>query len=117
MNSLSNMIPSSKAFSCIIDGLSAISLNTDARQKVVTLLPTFFEFFSQVKFLKPLSASIAGIGTRFEELLRHQTSLLESIVDSMLQMIQSVCEKITQPEVTDEQAEIFVSNVTTVTNK
>lgn len=114
MNSISIMIPSSKALSFLLDGLSAISLNVDAKKKVESLLPSIFDFYSQVKFLKPLSKVSTTLGSRVEELIRHYNSFLNIIVDNILKALQSICNRINDPEISDAQAHQFVDNISSV---
>ncbi|KAK4489970.1 hypothetical protein RD792_000624 [Penstemon davidsonii] len=89
---VASTLPSSKAITCIPNGLGAICLNAKGLEAVreASALRFLFDIFTDKKYVMALNEGIVPLANAVEELLRHVTSLRGSGVDLIIEIIHKI---------------------------
>ncbi|KAK7275857.1 hypothetical protein RIF29_16983 [Crotalaria pallida] len=88
----SGILPSSKALTCIPNGLGAICLNVKGLEAVreSSSLRFLVDIFSSKKYVLAMNEAIVPLANSVEELLRHVSSLRSTGVDIIIEIIQKI---------------------------
>ncbi|QCE00747.1 E3 ubiquitin-protein ligase HUWE1 [Vigna unguiculata] len=88
----SDILPSSKALSCIPNGLGAICLNAKGLEAVreSSSLRFLFDIFTSKKYVLAMNEAIVPLANAVEELLRHVSSLRSTGVDIIIEIIHKI---------------------------
>ncbi|KAK8580430.1 hypothetical protein V6N13_143527 [Hibiscus sabdariffa] len=89
---LSGVLPSSKAITCVPNGLSVICLNAKGLEAVKETLALRFlvVIFTSKKYVLAMNEAIVPLANAVEELLRHVSSLRSSVVDIMIEIVNKI---------------------------
>ncbi|KAG8377396.1 hypothetical protein BUALT_Bualt08G0028700 [Buddleja alternifolia] len=89
---VSGILTSSKAITCIPNGLGAICLNSKGLESVreTSALRFLFDIFTDRKYVMALNEGIVPLANAVEELLRHVSSLRGSGVDLIIEIINKI---------------------------
>ncbi|PPD77872.1 hypothetical protein GOBAR_DD25184 [Gossypium barbadense] len=89
---LSGVLPSSKAITCIPNGLSAICLNAKGLEAVkeTSALRFLVDIFTSKKYVLAMNEAIVPLANAVEELLRHVSSLRSSGVDIIIEIVNKI---------------------------
>lgn len=89
---VSGILPSSKALTCIPNGLGAICLNAKGLEAVKTTSALHFlvDIFTNKKYVIAMNEGIIPLANAVEELLRHASSLRSTGVDIIIEIINSI---------------------------
>ncbi|TYJ35371.1 hypothetical protein E1A91_A05G232600v1 [Gossypium mustelinum] len=89
---LSGVLPSSKAITCIPNGLSAICLNAKGLEAVkeTSALRFLVDIFTSKKYVLSMNEAIVPLANAVEELLRHVSSLRSSGVDIIIEIVNKI---------------------------
>ncbi|KAG6644475.1 E3 ubiquitin-protein ligase UPL2-like isoform X1 [Carya illinoinensis] len=84
--------PSSKALTCVPNGLGAICLNEKGLEAVkeTSALRFLVDIFSSKKYVTPMNDAIVPLANAVEELLRHVSSLRSTGVDTIIEIVNKV---------------------------
>ncbi|RYR42131.1 hypothetical protein Ahy_A08g038588 [Arachis hypogaea] len=88
----SGVLPSSKALTCIPNGLGAICLNTKGLEVVreTSSLRFLVEVFTSKKYVLAMNDAIVPLANSVEELLRHVSSMRSTGVDVIIEIIHKI---------------------------
>ncbi|KAL3617821.1 hypothetical protein CASFOL_038142 [Castilleja foliolosa] len=86
---VAGILPSSKAITCIPNGLGAICLNSKGLEALreTSALRFLVEIFTNRKYMMALNEGIVPLANALEELFRHVSSLRDSGVDLIIEII------------------------------
>ncbi|XP_051123521.1 E3 ubiquitin-protein ligase UPL2-like isoform X2 [Andrographis paniculata] len=86
---VAGILPSSKAITCIPNGLGAICLNSKGLESVreTSALRFLVDIFTDRKYVMAMNEGIVPLANAVEELLRHVSSLRSSGVDLIIEII------------------------------
>ncbi|CAA0843325.1 E3 ubiquitin-protein ligase UPL1 [Striga hermonthica] len=86
---VAGILPSSKAITCIPNGLGAVCLNSKGLESVreTSALRFLVEIFTDRKYVMAVNESIAPLTNALEELLRHVSALRGTGVDLIIEII------------------------------
>ncbi|OMO50799.1 hypothetical protein CCACVL1_30240 [Corchorus capsularis] len=89
---LSGVLPSSKAITCVPNGLGAICLNAKGLEAVkeTSALRFLVEIFTSKKYVLAMNEAIVPLANAVEELLRHVSSLRSSGVDIIIEIVNKI---------------------------
>ncbi|KAK4483925.1 hypothetical protein RD792_011134 [Penstemon davidsonii] len=89
---VAGMIPSSKAITCIPNGIGAICLNAKGLEAVreTSALRFLFDIFTDKKYVMAMNEGIVPLANAVEELFRHVSSLRGYGVDLIIEIISKV---------------------------
>lgn len=89
---VSGVLPSSKALTCIPNGLGAICLSTTGLEAVreTSALRFLVEIFTNKKYILAMNEAIVPLANSVEELLRHVSSLRSTGVDIIVEIIHKI---------------------------
>ncbi|KAK8642698.1 hypothetical protein V6N13_012035 [Hibiscus sabdariffa] len=89
---LSGVLPSSKAITCVPNGLSAICLNAKGLEAVkeTSALRFLVEIFTSKKYVLAVNEAIVPLANAVEELLRHVSSLRSCGVDIIIEIVNKI---------------------------
>ncbi|KAL3845759.1 hypothetical protein ACJIZ3_003162 [Penstemon smallii] len=89
---VASTLPSSKAITCIPNGLGAICLNAKGLEAVreASALRFLFDIFTDRKYVMALNEGIVPLANAVEELLRHVSLLRGSGVDLIIEIIHKI---------------------------
>ncbi|XP_028777707.1 E3 ubiquitin-protein ligase UPL1 [Neltuma alba] len=88
----SGVLPSSKALTCIPNGLGAICLNSTGLEAVkeTSSLRFLVDIFTSKKYVLAMNEAIVPLANAVEELLRHVSNLRSTGVDIMIEIIHKI---------------------------
>ncbi|KAI9106855.1 hypothetical protein K1719_022383 [Acacia pycnantha] len=88
----SGVLPSSKALTCIPNGLGAICLNSTGLEAVreTSSLRFLVDIFTRKKYVLAMNEAIVPLANAVEELLRHVSNLRSTGVDIMIEIIHKI---------------------------
>ncbi|CAJ1971660.1 unnamed protein product [Sphenostylis stenocarpa] len=88
----SDILPSSKALTCIPNGLGAICLNAKGLEAVreSSSLRFLVDIFTSKKYVLAMNEAIVPLANAVEELLRHVSSLRSTGVDVIIEIIHKI---------------------------
>ncbi|CAI8585799.1 unnamed protein product [Vicia faba] len=88
----SDLLPSSKALTCIPNGLGAICLNAKGLEAVreSSSLRFLVDIFTSKKYVLAMNEAIVPLANAVEELLRHVSSLRSTGVDIIIEIIHKI---------------------------
>ncbi|XVE60630.1 hypothetical protein DITRI_Ditri05aG0143100 [Diplodiscus trichospermus] len=88
----SGVLPSSKAITCVPNGLGAICLNAKGLEAVKETLALRFlvDIFTCKKYVLAMNDAIVPLANAVEELLRHVSSLRSSGVDIIIEIVNKI---------------------------
>ncbi|XP_058747804.1 E3 ubiquitin-protein ligase UPL2-like [Vicia villosa] len=88
----SELLPSSKALTCIPNGLGAICLNAKGLEAVreSSSLRFLVDIFTSKKYVLAMNEAIVPLANAVEELLRHVSSLRSTGVDIIIEIIHKI---------------------------
>ncbi|KHN39965.1 E3 ubiquitin-protein ligase UPL1 [Glycine soja] len=88
----SEILPSSKALTCIPNGLGAICLNAKGLEAVreSSSLRFLIDIFTSKKYILAMNEAIVPLANAVEELLRHVSTLRSSSVDIIIEIIHKI---------------------------
>ncbi|KAL1349596.1 hypothetical protein HN51_026113 [Arachis hypogaea] len=88
----SGILPSSKALTCIPNGLGAICLNAKGLEAVreSSSLRFLVDIFTSKKYVLAMNEAIVPLANSIEELLRHVSSLRSAGVDIIIEIIHKI---------------------------
>ncbi|WJX63238.1 HECT-type E3 ubiquitin transferase [Trifolium repens] len=88
----SELLPSSKALTCIPNGLGAICLNAKGLEAVreSSSLRFLVDIFTSKKYVLAMNEAIVPLANAVEELLRHVSSLRSTGVDIIIEITQKI---------------------------
>ncbi|KAG2391709.1 E3 ubiquitin-protein [Vigna angularis] len=88
----SDILPSSKALTCIPNGLGAICLNAKGLEAVreSSSLRFLVDIFTSKKYVLAMNEAIVPLANAVEELLRHVSSLRSTGVDIIIEIIHKI---------------------------
>ncbi|XP_071715402.1 E3 ubiquitin-protein ligase UPL1-like [Rutidosis leptorrhynchoides] len=86
------VLPSSKALTCVPNGIGAICLNTKGLETVkeTSALSFLFDVFTDKKYVIPMNDGIVPLANAVEELLRHVASLRGTGVDLIVKIVKEI---------------------------
>ncbi|CAL0305611.1 unnamed protein product [Lupinus luteus] len=89
---VSGVLPSSKALTCIPNGLGAICLNAKGLETVIetSSLRFLVDIFTSKKYVLAMNEAIIPLANSVEELLRHVSSLRSTGVDIIIEVIHKI---------------------------
>ncbi|GAA0152832.1 ubiquitin-protein ligase [Lithospermum erythrorhizon] len=89
---VAGVLPSSKAITCVPNGLGAVCLNTKGLDAVreTSSLSFLVNIFTDKKYIVALNDGIVPLANAVEELLRHVSSLRGSGVDFIIEIINRI---------------------------
>ncbi|XP_022773024.1 E3 ubiquitin-protein ligase UPL1-like isoform X2 [Durio zibethinus] len=89
---LSGVLPSSKAISCVPNGLGAICLNAKGLEEVkeTSALRFLVDIFTCKKYVLAMNDAIIPLANAVEELLRHVSSLRSIGVDIIIEIVNKI---------------------------
>ncbi|KAK4274192.1 hypothetical protein QN277_017456 [Acacia crassicarpa] len=89
---VSRVFPSSRALSCIPNGLGAICLNAKGLEAVRETSALWFlvDIFTSKKYVLAMNEAIVPLANAVEELLRHVSSLRSTGVDIIIEIIDKI---------------------------
>ncbi|MBA0659721.1 hypothetical protein Goklo_011828 [Gossypium klotzschianum] len=89
---LSGVLPSSKAITCVPNGLGAICLNANGLEAVkeTSALRFLVDIFTSKKYVLVMNEAIVPFANAVEELLRHVSSLRSSGVDILIEIVNKI---------------------------
>ncbi|XP_004501671.1 E3 ubiquitin-protein ligase UPL2-like isoform X2 [Cicer arietinum] len=89
---VSGILPSSKALTCIPNGLGAICLNAQGLEVVreTSSLQCLVDIFTSKKYVLAMNEAIVPLANAVEELLRHVSSLRSTGVDIIIEIIHKI---------------------------
>ncbi|XP_007018281.2 PREDICTED: E3 ubiquitin-protein ligase UPL1 [Theobroma cacao] len=89
---LSGVLPSSKAITCVPNGLGAICLNAKGLEAVkeTSALRFLVDIFTSKKYVLAMNEAIVPLANAVEELLRHVSSLRSSGVDIIIEIVNKI---------------------------
>ncbi|XWS14892.1 hypothetical protein CRYUN_Cryun35bG0047900 [Craigia yunnanensis] len=89
---LSGILPSSKAITCVPNGLGAICLNAKGLEAVkeTSALRFLVDIFTSKKYVLVMNEAIVPLANAVEELLRHASSLRSSGVDIIIEIVNKI---------------------------
>ncbi|KAL4335645.1 hypothetical protein GQ457_07G020800 [Hibiscus cannabinus] len=89
---LSGILPSSKAITCVPNGLGAICLNAKGLEAVkeTSALRFLVDIFTSKKYVLVMNEAIVPLANAVEELLRHVSSLRSSGVDIIIEIVNKI---------------------------
>lgn len=89
---VSGILPSSKALTCVPNGLGAICLNAKGLEAVKgdSALRFLVEIFTCKKYVTAMNDAIVPLANAVEELLRHVSSLRSTGVDIIIEIINKI---------------------------
>ncbi|XWS25402.1 hypothetical protein CRYUN_Cryun27aG0065300 [Craigia yunnanensis] len=89
---LSGVLPSSKAITCVPNGLGAICLNAKGLEvvKETSALRFLVDIFTSKKYVLAMNDAIIPLANAVEELLRHVSSLRSSGVDIIIEIVNKI---------------------------
>ncbi|XVF36563.1 hypothetical protein REPUB_Repub19eG0068300 [Reevesia pubescens] len=89
---LSGVLPSSKAITCVPNGLGAICLNAKGLEAVkeTSALRFLVDIFTCKKYVLAMNEAIVPLANAVEELLRHVSSLRSSGVDIIIEIVNKI---------------------------
>ncbi|KAE9603819.1 putative aminoacyltransferase, E1 ubiquitin-activating enzyme [Lupinus albus] len=89
---VSGVLPSSKALTCIPNGLGAICLNAEGLEIVrqTSSLRFLVDIFTSKKYVLAMNEAIIPLANSVEELLRHVSSLRSTGVDIIIEVIHKI---------------------------
>ncbi|KAI9097596.1 hypothetical protein K1719_025367 [Acacia pycnantha] len=89
---VSRVFPSSRALSCIPNGLGAICLNAKGLEAVreTSALRFLVDIFTSKKYVLAMNEAIVPLANAVEELLRHVSSLRSTGVDIIIEIIHKI---------------------------
>ncbi|KAI4308660.1 hypothetical protein L6164_031715 [Bauhinia variegata] len=89
---VSGILPSSKALTCIPNGLGAICLNAKGLEAVreTSSLRFLADIFTSKKYVLAMNEAIVPLANAVEELLRHVSSLRSTGVDIIIEIIHKI---------------------------
>ncbi|KNA10493.1 hypothetical protein SOVF_143570 [Spinacia oleracea] len=89
---VAGVLPSSKALTCVPSGLGAICLNTKGLEAVKdsSALRFLLEIFTSKKYVVAMNEAIVPLANGVEELLRHVSSLRNTGVDIVIEIINKI---------------------------
>ncbi|XP_054788719.1 E3 ubiquitin-protein ligase UPL2-like [Prosopis cineraria] len=89
---VSRVFPSSRALSCIPNGLGAICLNANGLEAVreTSALRFLVDIFTSKKYVLAMNEAIVPLANAVEELLRHVSSLRGTGVDIIIEIIHQI---------------------------
>ncbi|KAK9028584.1 hypothetical protein V6N11_025739 [Hibiscus sabdariffa] len=89
---LSGVLPSSKAITCVPNGIGALCLNAKGLEAVkeTSALRFLVDIFTSKKYVLAMNEAIVPLANATEELLRHVSSLRSSGVDIIIEVVNKV---------------------------
>ncbi|KAG7971958.1 hypothetical protein I3843_07G160500 [Carya illinoinensis] len=86
------ILPSSKALTCVPNGLGAICLNAKGLEAVkeTSALQFLVDIFTSKKYVTPMNDAIVPLANAVEELLRHVSSLRSTGVDIIIEIVNKI---------------------------
>ncbi|KAL2505911.1 E3 ubiquitin-protein ligase UPL1 [Abeliophyllum distichum] len=86
------ILPSSKAITCILNGLGAICLNAKGLEAVreTSALRFLIDIFTDKKYVMAMNEGIVPLANALEELLRHVSPLRGSGVDLIIEIVNKI---------------------------
>ncbi|XWS24002.1 hypothetical protein CRYUN_Cryun28dG0063800 [Craigia yunnanensis] len=89
---LSGLLPSSKAITCVPNGLGAICLNAKGLEAVkeTSALRFLVDIFTSKKYVLAMNEAIVPLANAVEELFRHVSSLRSSGVDIIIEIVNKI---------------------------
>ncbi|CAI9266412.1 unnamed protein product [Lactuca saligna] len=86
------VVPSSKALTCVPNGIGAICLNTKGLESVreTSALKFLVDIFTDKKYVLAMNDGIVPLANAVEELLRHVASLRGTGVDMIIQIVNKI---------------------------
>lgn len=89
---VAGILPSSKALTCVPNGLGAICLNAKGLEAVKesSALRFLVDIFTSKKYIVAMNDAIVPLANAVEELLRHVSSLRSTGVDIIIEIIEKV---------------------------
>ncbi|XP_021283908.1 E3 ubiquitin-protein ligase UPL2-like [Herrania umbratica] len=89
---LSGVLPSSKAITCVPNGLGAICLNAKGLEAVkeTSALRFLVDIFTSKKYVLAMNEAIVPLANAVEELLRHVSSLRSGGVDIIIEIVNKI---------------------------
>ncbi|GMI83160.1 ubiquitin-protein ligase 2 [Hibiscus trionum] len=89
---LSGILPSSKAITCVPNGIGAICLNAKGLEAVkeTSALRFLVDIFTSKKYVLVMNEAIVPLANAVEELLRHVSSLRSSGVDIIIEIVNKI---------------------------
>ncbi|XP_023746600.1 E3 ubiquitin-protein ligase UPL2 [Lactuca sativa] len=86
------VVPSSKALTCVPNGIGAICLNTKGLESVreTSALTFLVDIFTDKKYVLAMNDGIVPLANAVEELLRHVASLRGTGVDMIIQIVNKI---------------------------
>ncbi|CAA3008577.1 E3 ubiquitin- ligase UPL2-like [Olea europaea subsp. europaea] len=86
------ILPSSKAITCILNGLGAICLNAKGLEAVreTSALRFLIDIFTDKKYVMAMNEGIVPLANALEELLRHVSSLRGTGVDLIIEIVNKI---------------------------
>ncbi|XVE55632.1 hypothetical protein DITRI_Ditri03aG0174200 [Diplodiscus trichospermus] len=89
---LSGVLPSSKAITCVPNGLGAVCLNAKGLEAVreTSALRFLVNIFTSKKYVLVMNEAIVPLANAVEELLRHASSLRSSGVDIIIEIVNKI---------------------------
>ncbi|KAJ8747983.1 hypothetical protein K2173_013121 [Erythroxylum novogranatense] len=89
---VAGVLPSSKALTCVPNGLGAICLNSKGLEAVkeTSALRFLVDIFTSKKYVLAMNDAIVPLSNAVEELLRHVSSLRNTGVDMMIEIIEKI---------------------------
>ncbi|XP_022728281.1 E3 ubiquitin-protein ligase UPL2-like [Durio zibethinus] len=89
---LSGLLPSSKAITCVPNGLGAICLNAKGLESVkeTSALRFLVDIFTSKKYVLAMNEAIVPLANAVEELLRHVSSLRSTGVDIIIEIVNKI---------------------------
>lgn len=107
------ILPSSKALTCVPNGLGAICLNAKGLEAVreTSALRFLVDIFTNKKYVLAMNDGIVPLANAVEELLRHVSSLRSTGVDLIIEIVNKIASTednkcIEQPEKVDGSTEM-----------
>ncbi|XP_076899559.1 E3 ubiquitin-protein ligase UPL2-like [Bidens hawaiensis] len=107
------VLPSTRALTCVPNGLGAICLNTKGLEEVKekSALRFLVDVFTHEKYALPMNDAIVPLANAVEELLRHVTSLRVTGVDLIIEIINKIA-LIEDSKGAEQSGKVTGSNVT-----
>ncbi|KDO81247.1 hypothetical protein CISIN_1g000014mg [Citrus sinensis] len=89
---VSGILPSSKAITCVPNGLGAICLNAKGLEAVkeASALRFLVDIFTSKKYVIPMNDAVVPLANAVEELLRHVSSLRGTGVDIIIEIVDKI---------------------------
>ncbi|XP_022867148.1 E3 ubiquitin-protein ligase UPL2-like isoform X1 [Olea europaea var. sylvestris] len=86
------ILPSSKAITCILNGLGAICLNAKGLEAVreTSALRFLIDIFTDKRYVMAMNEGIVPLANALEELLRHVSALRGSGVDLIIEIVNKI---------------------------